>query len=70
MAEFTPIVWLSNEKGTKIFPYRLVMCKECKYYPYKKRYADNKMYDTAYPQCWDMKEDDFCSKGELNEHNT
>lgn len=45
----------------------LVLCAECKHYPYQRIFADNKLCIETYEHCYYMKADDFCSKGERNE---
>ena len=45
----------------------LVLCAECKHYPFQTMFADDKMYIDTYEHCYYMKSDDFCSKGELND---
>lgn len=46
----------------------LVLCGECKHYPYQQRiFADDTLCIETYEHCYYMREDDFCSKGERNE---
>jgi hypothetical protein len=45
----------------------MVLCGECKHYPYQTLYADDKCTIETYDHCFWMKADDYCSKGERNE---
>lgn len=45
----------------------LVLCGECKHYPYQKIFSDDKLCIETYEHCYCMREDDFCSKGERND---
>ena len=42
----------------------LVRCKDCKRYPYQEINADNSFCIVYYEHCKNMKDYDYCSKGE------
>lgn len=52
------------EEPKKVAFITVTRCKDCKYNPYKERYADNKLEFYTYEWCGVFKENDFCSYGE------
>ena len=45
----------------------LIRCRECKYYPYREIYADDKMYLEMYEWCPSFYGNGFCSMAERKE---